>query len=86
METKKIERVPGTTYVKIDNSVFNTVPKEVSQTKAQCLCLWCGDKFGANAAGQCAIYCKNCKKVEGRKQIKEQNEAIDEENKAKGYK
>ena len=86
METKKVERIPGTTYVKIDNSVFNTVPKDASQTKTQCLCLWCGDKFGGNAAGQCAIYCKNCKKVEQRKQMKEENEAIKQENIAKGYK
>ena len=85
METKKIERVPGTNYVKIDNSIFNTVPKDESQTKTQCLCLWCGDKFGANAAGQCAVYCKNCKKVSERKALREENEKIDKENKAKGY-
>jgi len=86
METKKVERIPGTHYVKIDHSVYNTQPNNEPKMKTICLCLFCGDKFGGNAAGQCSIYCSKCKKAEARKSMLEENEVIKQENIAKGYK
>jgi hypothetical protein len=84
-ETKKVERIPGTHYVKVGDSIFNTIPKDTEPKKVVCLCLYCGEKFGGNAAGQCAVYCKNCKTIENRKKMTAENKVIDEENKKKGY-
>jgi len=85
METKKVERIPGTHYVKIDHNVFNTIPANTEPKRVICLCLFCGDKFGGNATGQCSVYCAKCKKSENRKAMLEENKRIDEENKKKGY-
>jgi len=86
METKKVDRIAGTHYVRIGHSVYNTLPANTEPKKVICLCLFCGDKFGGNAAGQCAIYCAKCKKAEARKSMLEENEVIKQENIAKGYK
>lgn len=76
MENKKVEHIQGTRYVKIDNNVFNTIPKDTTPTKTICECLFCGERFGGDANGKCAIYCKNCKTAEGRKKTQEENKII----------
>ena len=86
METKKVTRIPGTHYVKIDSSIYNTLPANTEPKKTVCLCLYCGEKFGGDANGNCSIYCKNCKKVENRRNQDKKNEEIRLENIAKGYK
>jgi hypothetical protein len=74
---KKITRVDGTTrYVKIDNTIYDTVPKDTTPTKVICECLFCGERFGGNAVGKCAIYCKNCRTKEAREKITEENNKI----------
>lgn len=85
METKKVERIPGTHYARIDHNVYNLLPANAEPKKVICLCLFCGDKFGANAAGQCSIYCTKCKKAENRKKLMEENETVKQENIVKGY-
>jgi hypothetical protein len=79
MEEKAI-RIEGTKYVKIGDSIFNTAPKDPNTPRVICECVFCGERFGANAAGQCAVYCKNCKILESRKKITEENNKIKQEN------
>jgi len=86
METKKVERIPGTHYVKIDHNIYNTLPADAEPKRVICLCLFCGDKFGGNAAGKCSVYCAKCKKAENRKQMMEENEVIKQENIKLGFK
>ena len=76
METKKVEHMAGTRYVKIDNSIFSTVPKDNTPTRTICECLFCGERFGGDANGKCAVYCKNCKTKEGRVKLAEENGRI----------
>jgi hypothetical protein len=83
-ETKKVERIPGTHYVKIDHNIFNTLPANAEPKSTICLCLFCGDKF-ASASGKCSIYCAKCKKAESRKEMIEENKIIDAENRKKNY-
>ena len=83
-EIKKVERIPGTSYVKIDHNIYNTLPANSEPKSTICLCLFCGDKF-ASALGKCSIYCAKCKKAEARKLMIEENEAIKQENIKKGY-
>jgi hypothetical protein len=84
-ETKKVERIDGTRYVKIGNSVFDTVGKDAPSMQTICECLFCGDRF-AGASGKCSIYCKRCKTAESRKDVQDEIDAIKAENKLKGYK
>jgi L-lysine 2,3-aminomutase len=86
METKKIEKIPGTHYVRIGSNAFNTMPANSEPNKVKCLCLFCGEKFSANSAGQCSVYCQSCKKAENRKKMTEENKAIKQENLTKGFK
>lgn len=74
MQEKKIERIAGTRYVKINNKVFDTVGKDDTPTKTICECLNCGERFGGNVSGKCAMYCKNCR-------TQPERDAIDKENK-----
>lgn len=48
-----------------------------------CLCTHCGEIYGANAGGQCALYCKDCRTAEGRKKIDAENAKIREEARAR---
>jgi hypothetical protein len=73
---QKPQRIEGTRYVKIGHNVFNTIGKDDTPTKTICECLNCGDRFGGDANGKCAIYCKRCKTAEGRKQIQEENDKL----------
>ena len=74
---KKIQRIEGTTrYVKVNDTVYDTVPKDTTPTKVICECLFCGERFGGNVAGKCSLYCKNCKTLEQRKAISQENEKI----------
>ena len=84
-EAKKIERIPGTHYVRVEHNIYNTMPASSEPKQVVCLCLFCGDKFGS-ASGACPIYCKNCKTADQRKKLLADNEAIKKENIAKGYK
>ena len=34
-----------------------------------CCCSHCGERFCANSAGQCAMYCTNCKLADQRKDM-----------------
>ena len=72
---EKITRIEGTRYVKIGDNIFNTVSKDVKM-KTICECLFCGERFAANAAGQCAIYCKYCKTIASRKANTAENKKI----------
>jgi hypothetical protein len=80
METKKVERIEGTRYVKIGDSIFNTQAQPEAHLKTICECLFCGERFGGDANGKCSVYCKNCKTIEGRRKITEENKKIREEN------
>lgn len=74
---EKITYVEGTDkYVRKGNSVYKVFKETDTPKKVICECLWCGERFGANSAGQCAIYCKRCKTAEGRQKIKEENDKI----------
>jgi len=85
METKKVDRIVGTHYVRIGHSVYNTQPNNEPKMKTICLCCFCGDKFAANASGQCSIYCKSCRKAESRKKLLEENEIIKQANLKLGF-
>ena len=74
MEKQKATRIEGTRYVKIGTGVFDTAPQDKNKLKTICECLWCGERFGANVAGQCAMYCKNCKTKAGREAVQQANE------------
>lgn len=50
--------------------------------KAICLCCCCGERFAGDANGNCALFCKTCRKKEGRKAIIEENQVIAKE---RGY-
>jgi len=71
------QRVAGTTrYVKINNSIVDELPKDTTPTKVICECLFCGERFGGNVAGKCAMYCSNRKTKENRVKLAEENERI----------
>jgi len=77
MDKKNYTRVAGTTrYIKMGDMVCDTIAKDAPALKTICECLWCGDRYGADASGKCKMYCKNCSTKEGRKKIREENEAI----------
>lgn len=80
METKKIERIQGTRYVKIGDSIFNSAPTDKNTMKTICECLFCGERFAGDANGKCAVYCKTCRTIEGRKKITEENNKIRQAN------
>lgn len=48
-----------------------------------CLCLHCGEKFGANAQGKCAITCKRCKTEESRQAMCKENKEINKNHHCK---
>ena len=76
---KQFQRIEGSTrYVKIENTVYDTIPKDSTPTKVICECLFCGERFGGNATGKCAIYCSNCKTKENRNKIQDENNKINE--------
>ncbi len=78
---QKIEKIEGTRYVKIGDSIFNTISKSDSvSSKVICECLFCGERFGGDANGKCAVYCKNCRVKENRAEITRQNEEIRKAN------
>ena len=41
-----------------------------------CVCIHCVDRWGAGVTGKCAMTCKNCGTIAGRKLIDEENEKI----------
>ena len=54
--------------------------KEVKMPKGTiCLCCHCGERYGGNAAGGCALYCSTCKTKPMRDKIDEENEQIKKE-------
>ena len=38
-----------------------------------CVCIHCGDRWGAGATGKCTMTCKNCGTAQGRKLIDDEN-------------
>jgi hypothetical protein len=47
--------------------------------KTICLCCHCGERFGGDANGNCALFCKSCRKSEDRKRMDTENKKIWEE-------
>lgn len=75
-DKNKITRVPGTSNYAIKNNTVFRINQEEKALKTVCLCLFCGEKFGGDANGKCAIYCKNCRTKEQRDQMAKENEEI----------
>jgi len=60
-------------------SFYEEKKKEISvdvPKKVICLCSWCGDRYGGDVSGKCAMYCKNCRTADARRALKEENDAI----------
>ena len=76
MEKVKPERIEGTRHVKLNNTVYSTVAKDAPTLKTICECLWCGERFGGDVSGKCAMYCKNCRTAAGRKEVTDANNLI----------
>lgn len=41
-------------------------PAKAEKLKTVCICLHCGNRFGGDANGKCALTCKNCRTEEAR--------------------
>jgi len=74
-KTKELsyKRVDGTANYVIKNNTVFRINKDDKPLKTICLCLFCGEKFGANSAGQCAVYCSACRSKEQRDKTAEAN-------------